>query len=65
MNTSATNPDTPNGFNGSPHGGRICDVDGLGTTDERITGYVARTPLRTMLGKSAPRLRGDLKKRAE
>ena len=119
VNTSVANPETPTGFNGSPHGGRICDVDGLGTTDERITGYdpekrtlsysvvaqkqpffveslssswsvrpdadpsssevtltvqaktkgllggIGRTPLRTMLGKAAPGLLGDLKTCAE
>jgi len=41
VNTSTANPKTPTGINGSPHGGRVCDVDGLGLTDERITAYDA------------------------
>jgi hypothetical protein len=41
VNTSVANPATPTGFNGSPHGGRICDVDGMGVTDERVVGYDA------------------------
>ena len=38
-------PGNPVGSNGSDFGGRICDVDGIGATDERITnfGAVART----------------------
>jgi len=41
VNTSVANPKTPTGINGSPHGGRVCEVDGLGITDERITAYDA------------------------
>ena len=119
VNSSVANPETPTGMNGSQHGGRICDVDGLGVTDERIIAYdaaarmlsysvvaqkqpffveslsstwtvqpgkdanssevsltvqantkgllggIGRTPLRSMLGKAAPGLLGDLKKHAE
>lgn len=39
VESSVANPETPNGFNGSRHGGRICNVDGLGLTDERITAF--------------------------
>jgi hypothetical protein len=39
VNTSTANPATPTGFNGSPHGGRVCDVDGIGLTDERVVVY--------------------------
>ncbi len=39
VNSSVGNPATPDGFDGSPHGGRICDVDGIGNTDERIINY--------------------------
>ncbi|MEO7147874.1 MAG: SRPBCC family protein [Terrimesophilobacter sp.] len=41
VNAFVANPETPTGVNGSPHGGRVCDVDGMGTTDERITAYDA------------------------
>jgi len=41
VKTSQANPKTPTGINGSPHGGRVCDVEGLGVTDERITAYDA------------------------
>lgn len=36
VRTSVINPKTPEGFNGSVVGGRICDIEGLGLTDERI-----------------------------
>lgn len=41
VRSSVANPATPEGVNGSAHGGRICDVAGVGTTDERIIGYDA------------------------
>ncbi len=41
VTSSTANPATPTGLNGSPHGGRVCDVDGLGLTDERIVAYDA------------------------
>ncbi|TDW28766.1 SRPBCC family protein [Cryobacterium psychrophilum] len=47
VNTSVANPETPTGINGSQHGGRICDVDGLGITDERITAYDAAARMLT------------------
>ena len=34
-------PCNPVGLNGSAFGGRICDVDGIGATDERITNFDA------------------------
>jgi hypothetical protein len=43
VKSSVANPATPMGFNGSTHGGRICDVDGIGPTDERITNFDADT----------------------
>lgn len=39
VNSSGPNPQTPNGINGSLYGGRVCDVEGLGKTDERIVAY--------------------------
>lgn len=39
VNSSVANPATPEGVNGSSHGGRICDVEGIGETDERIINY--------------------------
>jgi hypothetical protein len=39
VTSSTANPATPTGFNGSPHGGRVCDVDGIGITDERVVAY--------------------------
>jgi len=39
VRSSVANPKTPNGFNDSPHGGRVCEVDGFGTTDERVSIY--------------------------
>jgi len=41
VTSSKANPATPSGFNGSPHGGRLCDVDGIGLTDERIVAFDA------------------------
>lgn len=38
---SEANPMTPFGFDGSAHGGRICEVSGIGTTDERVTTFDA------------------------
>lgn len=46
VNSSTANPDAPAGPNGSPFGGRICDVDGIGLTDERVIAYDA--PARTL-----------------
>ena len=39
VNSSGPNPDTPEGLNGSRYGGRVCDVEGLGTTNERLVTY--------------------------
>lgn len=39
VKSSEANPAAPLGPNGSAHGGRICDVDGIGRTDERIVNY--------------------------
>jgi len=39
VTSSRANPATPTGINGSAHGGRICDVDGVGVTDERIVDF--------------------------
>ena len=39
VTSSAANPATPDGLNGSAHGGRVCQVEGLGATDERIVAY--------------------------
>jgi hypothetical protein len=41
VKSSAANPATPEGLNGSAHGGRVCEVAGVGTTDERIIRYDA------------------------
>ncbi len=41
VKSSQANPATPTGINGSTHGGRICDVDGVGVTDERIVDFNA------------------------
>lgn len=41
VRSSVTNPATPTGLNGSAHGGRICDIDGIGVTDERIIRFDA------------------------
>jgi hypothetical protein len=56
VNSSTANPSTPTGFNGSPHGGRVCDVDGIGITDERIVAYDAdqRTLTYTISAKKIP-----------
>lgn len=37
--SSKANPETPAGFNGSQHGVGICEVEGIGTTDERIVSF--------------------------
>jgi hypothetical protein len=42
VHTSGPNPATPNGINGSRHGGRVADIEGLGHTDVRITAYDAQ-----------------------
>jgi hypothetical protein len=56
VKTSTANIATPTGFNGSPHGGRVCDVDGIGITDERIVAYDAgqRTLTYTISAKKIP-----------
>jgi hypothetical protein len=56
VNSSTANPSTPTGFNGSPHGGRVCDVEGIGITDERIVAYDAhqRTLTYTISAKKIP-----------
>ena len=56
VRSSKANPATPTGFNGSPHGGRICDVDGIGITDERIVAFDAsqRTLTYTVSAKKIP-----------
>ena len=42
VRSSTANPATPGGFNGSPHGGRVCDIEGIGLTDERVVAFDAR-----------------------
>ena len=39
VTSSVANPRTPEGLNGSAHGGRICDVEGVGLTDERLVDF--------------------------
>lgn len=39
--TSGPNPAAPDGVNGSRYGGRVCDVQGLGKTEEVLTAYDA------------------------
>lgn len=39
VKSSKANPATPTGFNGSAHGGRVCDVEGVGLTDERVAAF--------------------------
>lgn len=46
VRSSVANPATPEGSNGSTHGGRICDVEGVGETDERLIAFDAEA--RTM-----------------
>lgn len=41
VRSSVANPATPEGWNGSTHGGRICDVEGVGETDERLIAFDA------------------------
>ena len=47
VKSSVANPATPEGLNGSAHGGRVCEVAGVGTTDERIIGYAVEIVRRT------------------
>jgi hypothetical protein len=56
VRSSKANPATPTGFNGSPHGGRVCDVDGIGITDERIVAFdpSQRTLTYTVSAKKIP-----------
>jgi hypothetical protein len=46
VRSSVANPATPEGLNGSTHGGRICDVEGVGETAERLIAFDAEA--RTM-----------------
>jgi hypothetical protein len=46
VRSSVANPATPEGSNGSTYGGRICDIDGVGETDERLVAFDAQA--RTM-----------------
>lgn len=39
VSSSTANPATPDSVSGSSYGGRVCDVQGVGTTDERITEF--------------------------
>ncbi|NKB54655.1 MAG: hypothetical protein GKR97_21060 [Rhizobiaceae bacterium] len=39
--SSGPNPAAPNGLNGSRHGGRVCEVQGIGKTEEILTAYDA------------------------
>jgi hypothetical protein len=39
VTSSKANPATPTGLNGSSYGGRICDVEGVGVTDERLVAF--------------------------
>jgi hypothetical protein len=41
VKSSKANPETPNGLNGSKYGGRICDIEGVGETDERVVDFDA------------------------
>jgi hypothetical protein len=41
VTSSKANPATPSGLNGSSYGGRICDIEGVGVTDERIVAFDA------------------------
>jgi hypothetical protein len=46
VRSSVANPATPGVLNGSAHGGRICDIEGVGETDERLIAF--DTEARTM-----------------
>jgi len=46
VKSSGPNPATPDGLNGSRHGGRVCDVEGLGATREHLVAY--DDPARTL-----------------
>jgi hypothetical protein len=46
VRSSVANPATPGVMNGSAHGGRICDIEGVGETDERLIAFDAEA--RTM-----------------
>jgi len=41
VRSSVANPATPAGLHGSAYGGRICDVEGVGETDERLVAFDA------------------------
>jgi hypothetical protein len=41
VTSSKANPAAPSGLNGSSYGGRICDIEGVGVTDERIVAFDA------------------------
>jgi hypothetical protein len=46
VKSSTPNPAAPASVSGSRYGGRICDIEGVGLTDERITAFDA--PARTL-----------------
>jgi hypothetical protein len=46
VRSSVVNPATPGVLNGSTYGGRICDIEGVGETDERLIAFDAQA--RTM-----------------
>lgn len=41
VTSSKANPATPTGLNGSSYGGRVCEIAGVGVTDERIVAFDA------------------------
>jgi hypothetical protein len=43
VKSSGPNPATPQGINGSRHGGRVADVEGFGNIDVRLTAYDAHS----------------------
>jgi hypothetical protein len=56
VKSSVANPATPGSINGSAHGGRVCDIEGIGETDERITKFdaAARTMTYSVTAKGLP-----------
>ncbi len=56
VKSSVANPATPGSFNGSTVGGRVCDIEGIGETDERITNFdpAARTMTYSVEAKGFP-----------
>jgi hypothetical protein len=47
VRSSVANPATPETLNGSTHGGRICDIEGVGETDERLIAFDAAARMMT------------------